>query len=139
MNWRWLVLGIVLTSIFALIQLPTRFLISWFPPIPATTLSEPTGSIWQGGLCVKSQMLPEKACMDWDWQAQQVLSGYWVWDVSAKTGDVQSICVARVNTATWQIQGLLTAPVGQVVPQWAAWLPAGQRLSEKKIDFSGTW
>jgi hypothetical protein len=132
-------LGIALTLVFALIQLPTRFAVSLLPSMPAITLSDPIGSIWQGGVCVNSQMLPEKACINWNWQATQVLSGNWVWDATAATGDVRSKLVARVNTTAWQVNGALNTPAGQAIPQWAAWLPAGQTQSEKKIDFSGSW
>jgi hypothetical protein len=139
MNWRWLVLGIVLTSVFALIQLPTRFIVPLLPNIPSVTLSEPTGSIWKGGLCVNSQMLPEKACINWNWRVNQVLSGNWVWDTTARSGDIQSSLVASINKTSWQINGVLAAPTGQPIPQWADWLPAGQAATEKKVDFSGSW
>jgi len=139
MNWRWLVLGIVLTGVFALIQLPTRFIVPLLPALPAVALSEPTGNVWTGGVCVTSQMLPEKACINWRWQPSQLLSGHWVWDATAKTGHVQSTVVTSLSTSAWQVSGALAVPIGQPIPQWAAWLPAGQSASEKKIDFSGVW
>jgi hypothetical protein len=139
MKWSFLVVGIVLTLVFAVIQLPTRYALTLLPSLPALSLSEPTGTLWQGGVCATTDMLPEKACAHWHWQFDGLFSANLVWDVFANVGDVKTQSLVRTSTAAWQVSGTLQAPAGQAIPQWAALLPAGKTATEKKIDFSGRW
>lgn len=135
----WFVGGLLLTVMFMIVQLPTRFVITLLPSMPAISLSESTGTVWLGGVCAKVQMIPEKVCMNWDWQLSPLLSGNMQWDVIAVTQDVQSKMLVSVNPAKWQVNGVLSTTAGQSIPQWAAWLPAGKTISEKKLDFSEPW
>jgi hypothetical protein len=139
MNWRWFFAVVLLTTLFMLVQLPTRFILPLLPNISNVVLLEPIGTVWKGGVSVSTQMLPEKAYINWNWQASQVFSGSLLWDVTAHTGEVQSSLVLNIGKAAWQANGSLTVPEGHAIPQWANWLPIGKNLSEKKVDFSGVW
>jgi hypothetical protein len=139
MNWRWLWAGVLLTTVFILVQCPTRFIVPFLPLPPSISLSEATGTPWHGGVCIATPLLPDKACTNWQWQPKAILTGKLAYDVNAHIANSTTQANAEASFAGWHINGALSVPVGQRIPDWANWLPTGATASEKTIDFSENW
>jgi len=137
MIWRWMLLFSFLMLVFSVIQLPTRFVLQILPVLPMVSFSQATGTVWHGGVCAHTPMISDAVCVDWQWQASRVLDGQMGWSYAAKIGSVEATGQALVSSVSWQLKGVLAVQQGQVMPQWAAWLPVGDSPSEKRLDYSG--
>ncbi len=113
----WWLLGLVVFSVFALLQMPAAWVIEKYAP-QSPYVQHVSGNIWQGSLIwqLPQTLTPLTGAATWSWQPWQLFLGKVAADVDITTGQTRLNGQIAMQPNSWQVADMS----GKVAPETLA-------------------